>query len=87
MPSLPRTSFNQLNGQMAMARTMVNDNGLLGTLAPIWQIVIGVCVLVVLVATSVRLARRGPSRMTTALLVTGAAVICLTVIGILTNGY
>jgi hypothetical protein len=78
---------NQLNGRMVMAQTSVNDNGLLATLAPIWQIVIGVCVLVVVVAASARLARRGRSRMTTALLITGAAVICLAVLGILTSGY
>jgi hypothetical protein len=71
---------------MAIAQTTVNDNGLLATLAPIWQFVIGVCVLVVLVAASARLARRGRSRMTTALLVTGAAAVGLTVLGILIGG-
>jgi hypothetical protein len=72
---------------MTSGYAFVGDNGLLGALAPIWQALIGGCVLLVLVAASVRLARRGRSRMTTALLVTGVAVIGLAVIGILTSGY
>lgn len=62
-------------------------DGLLATLAPAWQAVIGGCVLIVLVAASARLARRGRSRMTTALLVTGAAAIGLAVIGVLASQY
>ena len=62
------------------------DDGLLGTLAPIWQLTIGACVLVAVVAASARLARRGRSRMTTALLVTGTAAVLLAVIGVLTSG-
>jgi hypothetical protein len=64
----------------------VIGDGLLVALAPIWQIAIGCCVLVVLVAASARLASRGRSRMTTALLVTGAAIVGLTVLGLLTDG-
>jgi hypothetical protein len=66
--------------------TATSDDGLLGTLAPIWQLVIGTCVLLAVVAASVRLARRGRSRMTTALLVTGMAAVVLAVIGVLTSG-
>jgi hypothetical protein len=56
---------------------------LAGLLEPIWQVVIGLFVLVAVVASTWRLARRGRSRMTTALLVVGGAVVGLTVIGIL----
>jgi hypothetical protein len=66
--------------------TMTAGEGLLATVAPIWQIVIGGCVLVALVAASARLARRGRSRMTTALLITGLAVVGLAVVGVLTSG-
>jgi hypothetical protein len=62
-------------------------DGLLAMLAPVWQVVIGGCVLVVVVAASARLARRGRSRMTTALMVTGAAAIALAVIGVLASRY
>jgi hypothetical protein len=55
---------------------MVTDP-LLNLLVPFWQMVIGLCVLAAVVVVGVRLARRGPSRMTTALLVTGAAVVAL----------
>jgi hypothetical protein len=56
---------------------------LLGMLMPLWQILIGCCVVVVVVVASARLARRGRSRMGTALLVTGAAIIGLSVLGVL----
>jgi hypothetical protein len=68
------------------ARTTATDDGLLAMLAPVWQIVIGTCVLVVVIAASARLALRGRSRMTTALLVTGTAAVALAVIGVLTSG-
>jgi hypothetical protein len=85
--SVPYTgSAESLPGGGAASST-VADDGLLGVLAPVWQIAIGGCVLFVLVAASARLARRGRSRMTTALLVTGAAIIGLAVIGVLTGGY
>jgi hypothetical protein len=65
----------------------VPEDGLLAALAPIWQVAIGACVLVVLAAASARLARRGRSRMTTAVLVTGAAAVGLVVIGVLASRY
>ena len=46
-----------------------------GLLLPFWQVVIGAVVLVVLVLSVRRLARRGTSRMTTALLVTGGGIV------------
>jgi hypothetical protein len=60
-------------------------DGLLATAAPIWQIIIGGCLLMALLAASARLARRGRSRMTTALLITGTAIVSLAVIGVLTS--
>ncbi len=77
------TSVSSSRGQSAPPGAPAD--GLLATLAPVWQVVIGGCVLVVVVAASARLARRGRSRMTTALLVTGAAAIGLAVIGVLTS--
>jgi hypothetical protein len=68
MPSAPRT---------------VAEDALLSLLLPFWQIVIGVCVLLVLVVSAHRLIMRGRSRMTTALLVAGAAVIGVAALGIL----
>jgi hypothetical protein len=55
---------------------MVTDP-LLNLLVPFWQIVIGLCVVGAVVVAGFRLARRGPSRVTTGLLVTGAAVVLL----------
>ncbi|WFE52247.1 MULTISPECIES: hypothetical protein [unclassified Micromonospora] len=62
------------------------EEALLGLLLPFWQVVIGAVVLVVLVLSVGRLARRGRSRMTTALLVTAAAIAGFAVIGVLLEG-
>jgi hypothetical protein len=62
------------------------DDALLGMLFPFWQLVIGCCVLLAMVAAGFRLARRGPSRMGTALLVIGGGIVALVVVGILTGG-
>ncbi|MEU1399023.1 hypothetical protein ABZ403_23525 [Micromonospora zamorensis] len=62
------------------------EEALLGLLLPFWQVVIGAVVLVVLVLSVGRLARRGKSRMTTALLVTAAAIAGFAVIGVLLEG-
>ena len=56
---------------------------LLGLLLPFWQLVIGAFVLVVVLASVRRLARRGPSRMTTALLIIAVAIAGFTVVGVL----
>ena len=63
--------------------TTLAEEALLGLLLPFWQLVIGACVLVTVVVSVGRLVRRGPSRMTTAVLVTGGAVVCLAVLGVL----
>ncbi|WP_320069295.1 hypothetical protein [Micromonospora sp. RTGN7] len=66
--------------------TTLAEEALLGLLLPFWQLVIGAVVLVVILVSVGRLARRGRSRMTTALLVTAAAIAGLTVIGVLLQG-
>ncbi len=63
-----------------------NEDGLLAMLAPVWQLIIGGCVLFAVIAASARLARRGRSRMTTALLVIGTAIVGLALLGLLTSG-
>jgi uncharacterized BrkB/YihY/UPF0761 family membrane protein len=60
---------------------------LLGLLFPFWQLAIGFCVIAVTVAALYRVARRGRSRMGTALLVTGAAIVTLAVLGSLLGGH
>ncbi|MEV4811649.1 hypothetical protein [Micromonospora avicenniae] len=62
------------------------EEAVLGLLLPFWQLVIGAFVLVVVVLSLGRLARRGRSRMTTALLVTAAAIAGFAVIGVLLQG-
>ena len=52
-------------------------------LFPLWQFVIGALVAVVVVVMALRLARRGRSRMRTAMVVTGAGILGLAIIGIL----
>lgn len=59
------------------------QEALANLLLPIWQVVIGVCVLAAVVVVAGRLAFRGPSRITTALLFTGGAVLAVCAVGIL----
>lgn len=56
---------------------------LLGLLLPFWQLVIGAFVVFVVLVSVGRLARRGRSRMTTALLVTAVAIAGFAVVGVL----
>jgi hypothetical protein len=62
------------------------EDALLGLLLPFWQLVIGLFVVVALVGAVYKLGRRGPSRMRTALLVTGGAIVGITLVGIFTQG-
>ncbi|MEU5566554.1 hypothetical protein [Micromonospora musae] len=62
------------------------EEAVLGLLLPFWQLVIGAFVLVVVVLSIGRLARRGPSRMTTALVVTAAAIAGFALVGVLLQG-
>lgn len=59
------------------------QDALSNLLLPIWQVAIGLCVLAAMVVVAVRLARRGPSRVSTALLLTGGAVVTICAVGIL----
>lgn len=59
------------------------QDALLNLLLPAWQIAIGLCVLAAVVVAGFRLARRGPSRITTALLLTGGAVLGICALGLL----
>lgn len=58
-------------------------DALLSLLFPFWQLVIGCCVVVALVASVQRLAARGPSRMGRALLLTGAVIVGVAAFGLL----
>ena len=62
------------------------EETLLGLLLPFWQLVIGAFVLFIVLVSVGRLARRGPSRMTTALLITALAIAGFTVVGVLLEG-
>jgi hypothetical protein len=70
---------------MGTSPTLAVD-ALLGLLMPLWQLVIGVLVLVAVVVSMHRLFMRGPSRMNAAMLVVGGAVVCLAVLGYLFQG-
>jgi hypothetical protein len=59
------------------------EDALLGLLFPFWQLLIGIFVLLAIVASVHRLIMRGPSRMTTAMLISGGVVVGLTAIGLL----
>lgn len=58
------------------------QDALLNLLLPAWQIAIGLCVLAAVAVAGFRLARRGPSRITTALLLTGGAVLGICALGL-----
>jgi NhaP-type Na+/H+ or K+/H+ antiporter len=72
----------QLNG---LVPDTIAADALLGLLLPFWQLVLGVVIIVFVAGASVRLARRGRSRMNTAIIVTGAALVGLVVIGVLAS--
>jgi hypothetical protein len=55
-------------------------DALLGLLVPLWQLIIGVLVVVVVVVSVRRLLQRGPSRMSGAMLLVGAAVVAVAVV-------
>lgn len=61
------------------------DDALLDLLGPFFRPILVVCVALVFVLAAVRLAMRGRSRMRTALLITGTAIIGLALLGILTG--
>lgn len=63
------------------------QDALLGLLVPFWQIIIGLLVLVTVVVSTARLFQRGPSRMGGAMLLIGAAVVCVAVLGYLVEQF
>ncbi|MEH1102479.1 hypothetical protein [Micromonospora sp. CPCC 205561] len=75
MADLPRTRV-----------TVLAEDALTGLLLPFWQLIIGAFVVFVVLVSVARLARRGRSRMTTALLVTAAAIAGFAVVGVLLQG-
>ena len=67
---------------MTFAGPMAAD-ALLDLLIPLWQLVIGVLVLVTVAVCVWRLAKRGPTRMGGAMLIAGGAVVCVAVLSYL----
>jgi hypothetical protein len=65
---------------------MSRDSGL-GVLFPMWQLVIGGCVLAAVVLSVGPLLRRGPTRMSRALIVTGTAALAIAAVGIMLAGH
>ena len=59
------------------------QDALLGLLAPIWQLAIMVCLIVVTVVAGYKLLMRGPSRMLRGVVMAGSAVVGVIVIGML----
>jgi len=56
-----------------------SSDALLGLLIPFWQLIIGLLVVVTVVASVHKLFMRGPSRMGSAMLLVGGAVVCVAV--------
>ncbi|GAA2714614.1 MULTISPECIES: hypothetical protein [Actinoplanes] len=67
---------------MDASETLAVD-AFLGLLVPLWQLVIGVLVLVTVVVSVRKLFLRGPTRMGGALLLVGSAVVGLAVVSYL----
>jgi hypothetical protein len=89
-----------MKGRVARPGTVAGPNGvqlndrvtatlaadaLLGLLLPFWQLVLGVAIAMFVVGASVRLARRGRSRMNTAIMVTGTVLLGVVLVGVLTS--
>ncbi|WP_306208771.1 hypothetical protein [Actinoplanes sp. RD1] len=71
---------------MAGDHTYAAD-ALFDQLMPLSQLVIGVLVLVAVMVSVLRLARRGPSRMGGAMLLAAGAVVCVAVVSYLLQTY
>ncbi len=59
------------------------EDALLGLLAPIWQIVISVCLVLVTAVAGVKLFLRGPSSMSRGIVLAGGAIVGVIVVGLL----
>jgi peptidoglycan/LPS O-acetylase OafA/YrhL len=62
------------------------EDALLSMLVPLWQLVIAVVLLIVMAVAVWRLARRGRSRMTTAVVIAAIAVIGVNALALLLGG-
>ncbi len=62
-------------------------DAMFGLLMPLWQVVIGLLVVVTVVVSVHRLFLRGPSRMGGAMLLTGGAVVCVAVVSYLVQQF
>jgi hypothetical protein len=62
-------------------------DALFDLLVPLWQLVIGVLVLVTVVVTAHKLFMRGPSRMGGAMLLVGGAVVCVALLSYLVQTF
>ena len=82
-PHLPGLLKYAFTGHPAV----IASDALLDLLMPLWQLVIGVLVLLTLVVSVHRLVMRGPSRMGGAMLMVGAVVIGLAVLSYLVQTY
>jgi len=65
------------------SQTALASDALFGLLMPLWQVLIGVLVLMALLVSVHRLFMRGPSRMSGAMLLVGGAVVCVAVVSYL----
>ena len=70
------------NGDMRVLAGAVPPDAVLGLLVPAWQLLIGVAVLLATVGAGIRIARRGRSRMRTALAIWALAIVGLAVLGL-----
>ncbi|HEY7174545.1 MAG TPA: hypothetical protein VH442_06485 [Micromonosporaceae bacterium] len=59
------------------------QDALLGMLAPIWQLTIVACLIIVTVIAAHKLFMRGPSRMSRGIVMAGGAVVGVIAVGIL----
>ncbi len=62
---------------------VIASDALLDLLMPLWQLVIGLLVLITVAVSVHRLVVRGPSRMGGAMLLVGGAVVCIAVVSYL----
>ena len=61
-------------------------DALFGLLFPLWQLVIGLLVVITVAVSMHKLFMRGPSRMGGAMLLVGGAVVCLAVVSYILQG-
>ncbi len=65
---------------------MAGSDAIFELINPFLRAVLGLCVALAVIVATYRLARRGRSRMRTAMLVIGAAIVGLAALGILMGG-